>query len=82
VVSAAGQLPRDPAVAPTGRVPLLEVYGSADPLGPYGTGIPAPIARAPGDPTPPLDPWHGRRLRDRHRRHVRPVAFVADPDQP
>jgi polyhydroxybutyrate depolymerase len=54
VVSVVGQLPRDPAVHPTGRVPLLQIYGSADPVRPHDTGIPAPPVREPGSPTPTL----------------------------
>lgn len=54
VVAVAGQLPRDPAVRPTAAVPLLEVYGTADPVRPYDTGIPAGPARQPGQPTPTL----------------------------
>ena len=54
VVSVAGQLPRDPAIRPTGRVPLLEVFGTADPLRPYGAGIPDAPDRQAGDPTPTL----------------------------
>jgi polyhydroxybutyrate depolymerase len=54
VVSVAGQLPRDPAIRPTGRVPLLQIYGTADPVRPYDTGIPAPPVREPGSPTPTL----------------------------
>jgi polyhydroxybutyrate depolymerase len=54
VVSVAGQLPRDPAIRPSGRVPLLEVYGTADPLRPYDSGIPETPGRGPGDPTPTL----------------------------
>ncbi len=54
VVSVAGQLPRDPAVRPASRVPLLEVYGTADPIRPEATGIPEPPAREPGGPTPTL----------------------------
>lgn len=54
VVSVAGQLPRDTAIRPAGRVPLLEIYGTADPLRPYHTGIPAPPVREPGSPTPTL----------------------------
>jgi polyhydroxybutyrate depolymerase len=54
VVSVAGQLPRDPGVRPSGRVPLLEVYGTADPLRPYDVGVPEPPERGPGDPTPTL----------------------------
>jgi len=52
VVSVAGQLPRDPAVRPSGRVPLLEVYGTADPLRPYDVGVRETPGRGPGDPTP------------------------------
>ena len=54
VVSVAGQLPRDPAVRPSGRVPLLEVYGTADPIRPFDTGIAERPGGAPGDPTPTL----------------------------
>jgi polyhydroxybutyrate depolymerase len=54
VVAVAGQLPRDPAVRPSGRVPLLAVYGSDDPIRPFATGIAAPATRAPGQPTPTL----------------------------
>jgi polyhydroxybutyrate depolymerase len=54
VVSVAGQLPRDPAVRPSARVPLLEVYGSADPIRSFMTGIPEPPDRRPGGPTPTL----------------------------
>jgi polyhydroxybutyrate depolymerase len=54
VVSVAGQLPRDPAVRPAVRIPLLEVYGTADPVRPYDTGIPEPADRQPGGPTPTL----------------------------
>ena len=54
VVSVAGQLPRDPSIRPSGRVPLLAVYGTADPLRPYETGIPMRPGRRPGDPTPTL----------------------------
>jgi polyhydroxybutyrate depolymerase len=54
VVSVAGQLPRDPAVRPTAPVPLLEVYGTADPLRAYDTGIPDSPGRQPGRPTPTL----------------------------
>jgi polyhydroxybutyrate depolymerase len=53
VVSVAGQLPRDPAVRPSGRVPLLELYGTADPLRPYNIGVRETPGRGPGDPTPP-----------------------------
>jgi polyhydroxybutyrate depolymerase len=55
VVAVAGQLPRDPAVRPSGPVPLLLVYGTADPLRPYATGIPRPASpRRAGQPTPTL----------------------------
>ena len=54
VVSIAGQLPRDPPVRPTARTPLLQVYGSADPIRPIDAGIPETATRAPGDPTPTL----------------------------
>ena len=33
-------------------VPLLQVYGTGDPIRPYDTGIPAGPGRSPGDPTP------------------------------
>jgi polyhydroxybutyrate depolymerase len=54
VVSIAGQLPRDPAIRPSGRVPLLEVYGTEDPVRPYDIGIQETPGRGPGDPTPTL----------------------------
>jgi polyhydroxybutyrate depolymerase len=54
VVSVAGQLPRDPAVRPSGRVPLLEVYGTEDPLRPYDVGVRDTPGRGPEDPTPTL----------------------------
>ena len=54
VVAVAGQLPRDLAVRPTRPVPLLEVYGTADPLRDYDTGIADPPDRRPGQPTPTL----------------------------
>lgn len=54
VVAVAGQLPRDPAIRPAGAVPLLEVYGTGDPIRPYDTGIPAAADRSPGEPTPTL----------------------------
>ena len=55
VVAVAGQLPRDPMVRPAARVPLLVVHGTADPLRPYATGIPAPASsRQAGEPTPTL----------------------------
>jgi polyhydroxybutyrate depolymerase len=54
VVSVAGELPRDPAVRPMGPVPLLAVYGSADPVRSATAGIPASPGRRPGDPTPTL----------------------------
>ncbi|HKA84514.1 MAG TPA: alpha/beta fold hydrolase, partial [Acidimicrobiales bacterium] len=54
VVSIAGQLPRDPAIRPSGRVPLLEVYGTADPVRPYDIGVQETPGRGPGDPTPTL----------------------------
>ena len=54
VVSVAGQLPRDPAVRPTGRVPLLSVHGDADPIRPYATGNPEPPTRVQGQSTPTL----------------------------
>jgi polyhydroxybutyrate depolymerase len=53
-VVVAGQLPLDPAIRPTGRVPLLEVYGTADPLAPFDTGQPQTPGRGPQDPTPTL----------------------------
>jgi polyhydroxybutyrate depolymerase len=54
VVAVAGQLPLDPAIRPTGRVPLLEVYGTADPIAPFNTGQPQSPGRGPQDPTPTL----------------------------
>jgi polyhydroxybutyrate depolymerase len=54
VVAVAGQLPRDPAVRPAQPVPLLEVYGTGDPVRSYDAGIPDDPARQPGDPTPTL----------------------------
>jgi polyhydroxybutyrate depolymerase len=55
VVSVAGQLPRDPAVRPAPpAVPLLQVYGEADPVRSYDAGIPAAPDRQPGQPTPTL----------------------------
>jgi polyhydroxybutyrate depolymerase len=54
VVSVAGQLPRDPAVRPSTRIPLLQVYGTADPVRPHESGIPEPASRQADDPTPTL----------------------------
>lgn len=54
VVSVAGQLPRDTTIRPAGRVPLLEIYGTADPIRAYDTGIPEPPVREPSAPTPTL----------------------------
>jgi polyhydroxybutyrate depolymerase len=54
IVAVAGQLPRDPSIRPTQPVPLLAVYGTADPVRGYDTGIPDDPARQPGDPTPTL----------------------------
>jgi len=54
VVSVAGQLPRDPAVQPTRRVPLLQIHGTADPLRPFDTGIADQPDRGPDNPTPTL----------------------------
>jgi polyhydroxybutyrate depolymerase len=54
VASIAGQLPRDPAIRPSDRVPLLEVYGTADPVRPYDVGVRETPGRGPGDPTPTL----------------------------
>ena len=54
MVSIAGQLPRDPLVRPTARTPLLQIYGSADPIRPIDAGIPDTATRAPGNPTPTL----------------------------
>jgi len=54
IVAVAGQLPRDPAIRPTAPVPLLLVYGTADPVRSYDDGIPDDPARRPGDPTPTL----------------------------
>ena len=52
VVSIAGQLPRDPAIRPSVRVPLMEVYGTADPVRSYDVGVQETPGRGPGDPTP------------------------------
>ena len=54
VVAVAGQLPLDPAIRPTGRVPLLEVHGTADPIAPFNTGQPQTPDRGPQDLTPTL----------------------------
>jgi len=54
VVAVAGQLPRDPSVRPTQPVPLVEIYGTADPLRSYDAGIADPPVREPGQPTPTL----------------------------
>ena len=54
VVAVAGQLPRDPAVAPTDRVPVLIVYGTGDPVRPYDTGVASEAERTAGGPTPSL----------------------------
>lgn len=54
VVSVAGQLPRDPAVRPTGRVPLLSVHGDADPIRPFATGMAEAPTRVQGQSTPTL----------------------------
>jgi polyhydroxybutyrate depolymerase len=54
VAAVAGQLPRDEAARPSGRVPLLLVYGDADPVRSYDTGIPATPGRQLDDPTPTL----------------------------
>jgi polyhydroxybutyrate depolymerase len=54
VVAVAGQLPRDPAVVPTQRVPVLVVYGTGDPVRPYDTGLAPEAERSPGGPTPSL----------------------------
>jgi polyhydroxybutyrate depolymerase len=53
-VAVAGQLASDPAVRPSGRVPLLAVHGTADELTPFDTGRPEVPDRGPGDPTPTL----------------------------
>lgn len=53
-VAVAGELPRDPAIRPTRPVPLLEVYGTGDPIRSYDAGIAGDPGRAPGDPTPTL----------------------------
>ncbi|HET6953387.1 MAG TPA: hypothetical protein VFI47_23615 [Acidimicrobiales bacterium] len=53
-MAVAGQLPRDPAVRPATRVPVLVVHGTADPLRPFGTGAAGSPARAAGQPTPSL----------------------------
>lgn len=54
VVAVAGQLPRDPAVRPSGRVPLLDVHGTADAITPFDTGVPETPGRGPRDLTPTL----------------------------
>jgi polyhydroxybutyrate depolymerase len=54
VVAVAGQLPRDPAIRPSGRVPLLEVYGTADAVNPFDAGVPETPGRGPRDRTPTL----------------------------
>jgi polyhydroxybutyrate depolymerase len=54
VVSVAGQLPRDPSIRPTKPVPLLEIYGTGDPIRSYDAGIPDTGDRQPGQPTPTL----------------------------
>jgi polyhydroxybutyrate depolymerase len=53
-VAVAGELPRDPAIRPTRPVPVLEVYGTGDPIRSYDAGIADDPGRAPGDPTPTL----------------------------
>lgn len=54
IVAVAGQLPRDPAIRPTGPVPLMLVYGTGDPVRSHDTGIPDNPGRQEGDPTPTL----------------------------
>ena len=54
VVSVAGQLPRDVAIHPASRIPLLQIYGTADPIRPHETGVGTSPSRRPGDPTPTL----------------------------
>ena len=54
VVAVAGQLAQDPAVRPSGRVPLLAVHGTADPVTPFDNGLPEAPDRGPRDPTPTL----------------------------
>jgi polyhydroxybutyrate depolymerase len=54
VVAVAGQLARDPAIRPSGRVPLLVVYGTADPIVPYDTGAPDSPGRGAQAATPTL----------------------------
>lgn len=54
VVAVAGQLPRDPAVQPTASVPVLVIYGTADPVRSYDAGIAETPGRQPGQPTPTL----------------------------
>lgn len=54
VVAVAGQLPRDAAVRPTGRVPLLVVHGTADTITPFDTGVPDEPGRRARDLTPTL----------------------------
>ena len=54
VVSVAGQLPSDPAVRPRERIPLLQIYGTGDPLRSFDDGVAEPAARGPDGPTPTL----------------------------
>jgi polyhydroxybutyrate depolymerase len=54
VVAVAGELPRDPTIRPTQPVPLLEIYGTGDPIRSYDAGIPDDPDRQPGQPTPTL----------------------------
>jgi polyhydroxybutyrate depolymerase len=54
LVSVAGQLPRDPAVHPSERVPLLQIHGTGDPLRSFDDGVPEPAVRSADGPTPTL----------------------------
>lgn len=54
VVAVAGQLPRDPAIRPREPVPLLLVYGTADPIRSHDAGVLSHADRQPGGPTPTL----------------------------
>jgi polyhydroxybutyrate depolymerase len=80
VVSVAGQLPRDAAIRPAGRVPLLEVYGTADPIRPYDTGIPDAPDRQPDGPTPTLPTQETVAAFADGADHEGPTATDPDPD--
>ena len=54
VVSVAGQLARDPAIRPRERVPLLQIYGTGDPVRSFDDGIAEPAVRSADGPTPTL----------------------------